>query len=328
MTLSFARICSWRGDVASILILPMCVCACVPMTRFVYVRDGACVNVHTFRLVSQLYFVYLSPFIRSSPLSQVWLLSVCCTSDTYDIVFALFSLRCEALLRVHAREQLSRFYAAQLFIVLSGVVLWLVDSYVKWCLYRKYIEEGNIISPLILSKWSKDASQMPLPPFKPHSHFPVLSMYCSTQLKQLFQLHHARPIDYVLLTFLCPLCKCCVIFDLTFTILHVELTSNTYGHPRPNRWGFLYGRKDCIHHMAAWSPLFINKSQIIIPNGRNLSALWNRNLRKRILQYVIHIAMQLPWGKSTREIYNIFQYDSLVRVLYKARRLLQGCRPY
>lgn len=35
-----------------------------------------------------------------------------------------------------------------------------------------------------------------------------------------------------------------------------------------------------------------------------------------------------PSGKSTQEIYNIFQYDSLNRVLYKARRLLPGCRPY
>lgn len=45
-----------EATLRAFIILTMCVCACVPMTRFVYLDDETCVSEHMFKTANQLYF--------------------------------------------------------------------------------------------------------------------------------------------------------------------------------------------------------------------------------------------------------------------------------
>lgn len=112
----------WRrmGEVASILILTMCVCACVPMTLLYSTYNEACVSENTFKPAKQHYFVCncMDLIVLCNPLSPFSFCLLCsgCTLCTFFASNEKLFCKCSP---VCARV---RFYETQ--IRLSAFVFW------------------------------------------------------------------------------------------------------------------------------------------------------------------------------------------------------------
>lgn len=88
----------WRrmGEVASILILTMCVCACVPMTLLYSTYNEACVSENTFKPARQPYFACNCHHELDRPMQfslAVCLLSVVFWLHTLHFLCFIFTLK-------------------------------------------------------------------------------------------------------------------------------------------------------------------------------------------------------------------------------------------